>query len=279
MWNEIGKKCVTDTWIKLYLRLPEQYFPVHLCFWKKLICVSACVFVYCKLYGFERPFLGCAVFIRRLLIVSVCVFQLFVCSDLLLTWVSSTGFNSWELIVTKQSVAVLSDIGCERYTFYMLGHVCSLHCTFVVLSSVAPQHRSHSAWIQLACKLYTCLCWNNRKFTLVHDGAPITLFFFLACLLDSTRNCSCLYWIVNLLTLTTLIAQQNLLWKMNPHRTVYFYLNPTTSRFYLLFFLFLCLTHCIGPPWNRSFSLAIVGAQKLVCICAPTRLRRHQYVY
>lgn len=178
MWNEIGKKCVTDTWIKLYFHLPEQYFPVHLCFWKKLICVSACVFVYCKLYGFERPFLGCAVFIRRLLIVSVCVFQLFVCSDLLLTWVSSTGFNSWELIVTKQSVAVLSDIGCERYTFYMLGHVCSLHCTFVVLSSVAPQHRSHSAWIQLACKLYAYLCWNNRKFTLAHDGAPITLFFF-----------------------------------------------------------------------------------------------------
>lgn len=162
----------------------------------------------------------------------------------------------------------------------MLGHVCSLHCTFVVLSSVAPQHRSHSAWIQLACKLYAYLCWNNRKFTLVHDGAPITLFFFFG--LPARFNKELQLFVLNSKFVDTdnVDSSTKFTVKNESPSNSLFLLEPHYLTFlFTIFFLFLCLTHCIGPPWNRSFSLAIVGAQKLVCICAPTRLRRHQYVY
>lgn len=47
---------------------------------------------------------------------------------------------------------------------------------FFFFFSVTPRHRSHSAWIQLACKLYTYLCWNNWEFTLAHFGAPIMFY-------------------------------------------------------------------------------------------------------
>lgn len=65
--------------------------------------------------------------------------------------------------------------------------VCIVLPFFFFFFSVTPRHRSHSAWIQLACKLYTYLCWNNWEFTLAHVGAPIMFYGLPARFIKESR--------------------------------------------------------------------------------------------
>lgn len=92
---------------------------------------------------------------------------------------------------------------------------------------------------------------------------------------DSLGNRDCWHWIVNLLTVITLMAQQNLLWEMNSQRTVLFLLEPHYLTFYLPFlFLYFCATHHMSPPlqYRRFF----IGHDE--CITAGTYLCPNSFI-
>lgn len=130
---------------------------------KKKLCVCACVYV-CSVNFVELRGLSWGVLFSD---ICLCACSS-MCSDSLPAWVPSTSF-SWSWWKVNSTLLFFLTLHVKA-TYSKSLEVCVLYAVLLLffLFSLTPQHRSHSAWIHLACNLYAYPGWKNQEFTLAH---------------------------------------------------------------------------------------------------------------